>query len=103
MVYEKDEDEYHYIIVAAEPSMWKPAKDSKGRILNDAYFSKASVQLNEAFQPMIELTFNNEGAEIFGELTKRLIGQPIAIFVGGEMLTAPTVQDAIVTGKAVIT
>ncbi len=103
MVYEKDRDEYHYIIVAAEPSMWKPAKDSKGRILNDKYFSKASVQLNEAFQPMIELTFNNEGAEIFGELTKRLIGQPIAIFVGGEMLTAPTVQDAIVTGKAVIT
>lgn len=103
MVYEKEKNQYHYIIIAAEPSMWKPAMDSKGRVLNDAYFSKASVQLNEAFQPMIELTFNNEGAEIFWELTKRLIGQPIAIFVWGEMLTAPTVQDAIVTGKAVIT
>lgn len=65
MVYEKEKSQYHYIIIAAEPSMWKPAMDSKGRVLNDAYFSKASVQLNEAFQPMIELTFNSEGAEIF--------------------------------------
>ncbi|MDD5770451.1 MAG: protein translocase subunit SecD, partial [Candidatus Gracilibacteria bacterium] len=52
---------------------------------------------------MVELTFNQEGAEIFGELTTRLKGQQIAIFVGGEMLTAPTVNDAILTGKAVIT
>jgi len=36
------------------------AKDSKGRILNDQYFVKSSVQYNEAFQPMVELTFNSE-------------------------------------------
>lgn len=31
----------------------------------------------------------------FGELTTRLKWQPIAIFVWGQLLTAPTVNDAI--------
>ena len=68
-------------IIDKEPSAWKAAKDTEGRILNDKYFVNSSVQYNDVFQPMIQLTFNNEGAEIFGELTKRLIGKPIAIFV----------------------
>ncbi len=103
LVYLLDKNQYNYIFIAAEPSIWKPAKDSKGRVLNDKYFTKASVQYNEAFQPMVELTFNAEGAEIFGELTKRLIWNPIAIFVGWELLTAPTVNDAILSWRAVIT
>jgi preprotein translocase subunit SecD len=45
------------------------------------YFEKSSVQYNQAFQPQIELTFNSDGAQIFGELTQRLVGKQIAIFV----------------------
>lgn len=101
--FDKDIAVVDYAFVDAEPSEWKPAQDSKGRILNDKYFVNSSVQQNQAFQPMVELTFNNEWAEIFGELTTRLQGKPIAIFVWGNLLTAPTVNDAILTGKAVIT
>lgn len=92
-----------YIFVTQKPSDWKEAKDKKGRILNDKYFVKSSVQFNQAFQPMVELTFNDEWAEIFGELTRRLTGKQLAIFVGGQLLTAPNVNEAILTGKAVIT
>ncbi|MGE4443638.1 MAG: protein translocase subunit SecD [Candidatus Altimarinota bacterium] len=95
--------DFDYAFVSSNPSPWKPAQDSKGRILNDKYFINSSVQYSQAFQPMVELTFNTEGAEIFGELTQRLKGKEIAIFVGGELLTAPTVNDTILTGKAVIT
>lgn len=95
--------DFDYAFVSSKPSEWKPTADSQGRILNDKYFVNSSVQYNQAFQPMVELTFNDEGAKIFGELTTRLKGQPIAIFVWGELLTAPTVNDAILTGKAVIT
>lgn len=95
--------DFDYAFVSSKPSEWKPAADSQGRILNDKYFVNSSVQYNQAFQPMVELTFNDEWAKIFGELTTRLKGQPIAIFVWGELLTAPTVNDAILTGKAVIT
>lgn len=92
-----------YIFITQKPSDWKPAQDKKGRILNDKYFVKSSVQFNQAFQPMVELTFNDEWAEIFGELTRRLTGKQLAIFVGGQLLTAPNVNEAILTGKAVIT
>lgn len=95
--------DFDYAFVSSQPSEWKPAQDSKGRILNDKYFVNSSVQYNQAFQPMVELTFNTEWAEIFWELTTRLKWQPIAIFVGGELLTAPVVNDAILTGRAVIT
>lgn len=93
----------NYIFVTASPSEWKPASDNTWRVLNDTYFKTSSVQFNEAFQPMIELTFNDEWADIFGELTSRLVGQPIAIFVGWENLTAPTVNEPILSGRAVIT
>lgn len=100
---QNDVVDFDYAFVSSKPSPWKPAADSQGRVLNDKYFVNSSVQYSQTFQPMVELTFNDEGAKIFGELTTRLKGQPIAIFVGWEMLTAPTVNDAILTGKAVIT
>lgn len=94
---------FDYAFISAKPSEWKPAQDSKWRVLNDKYFVNSSVQYSQAFQPMVELTFNSEWAEIFWELTTRLIWQPIAIFVWWNMLTAPTVNDKILNWKAVIT
>lgn len=82
---------------------WIRAVDSKWRYLSDLYFVKSSVQYNEAFQPMVELTFNTEWGEIFWELTERLIWNQIAIFVWGELLTAPNVNEPIYWWKAVIT
>jgi protein-export membrane protein SecD len=101
--YDTENKSYDYLFISANPSPWKAATDKNGRVLNDSYFVKSSVQYNEAFQPLVELTFNSEGAKIFWELTSRLVGKPIAIFVGGELLTAPTVNQAILDGKAVIT
>jgi protein-export membrane protein SecD len=49
------------------------------------------------------LVFNDEGAKIFAELTKRLVGKQMAIFVGGEMLTNPTINEVIPNGRASIT
>ncbi|MFA5917723.1 MAG: protein translocase subunit SecD [Candidatus Gracilibacteria bacterium] len=94
---------FNYVFLTKSPSEWMSAKDKEGRILNDKYFVNSAVQYNDLFQPMIELTFNTEGAKIFGELTSRLKGQQIAIFVGGHLLTAPRVNEPILTGKAVIT
>ncbi len=100
---EGEEISFDYIFVSAKPSDWVEAKDSKDRILNDQYFVKSSVQYNEAFQPMVELTFNSEGAEIFWELSTRLVNQQMAIFVWGELLTAPNINEPILSGRAVIT
>lgn len=95
--------DFNYAFISWKPSEWKPAMDLKWRILNDKYFLNSWVQYNQAFQPMVELSFNSEWAEIFWELTKRLKWKQIAIFVWWSMLTAPTVNDVILTWKAVIT
>ena len=94
---------FNYIFINQKPSEWKAAKDSKWRVLNDKYFVKSSVQYNDVFQPLIELTFNSQGAEIFWELTTRLTWKLIAIFVWWENLTAPRVNEPILSGRAVIT
>jgi len=95
--------DFDYVFISEKPSNWKPATDSKWRVLNDKYFVNSSVQFNQAFQPMVELTFNNEWAEIFWELTTRLSWKQIAIFVWWELLTAPNVNEPILSWKAVIT
>lgn len=94
--------EIEYLFIDAKPSDWKVAYDSKGRSLSDKYFKQASVTYNQAWKPQVQLTFNDEWAEIFGELSTRLIWNPIAIFVGWELVTAPTVNSSIMNGIAVI-
>ncbi len=94
---------YSYIFISKQPSGWMSAMDSEWRILNDKYFVKSSVQFNEAFLPMVELTFNSEWAKIFWELSTRLVWQQMAIFVWWELLTAPNINEPILWWKAVIT
>ena len=53
-------------------------------------------------QPEILLEFNSEGKELFKEITERNIGKPVAIYLDGEMVSAPTVNDVIRDGNAVI-
>lgn len=100
--YKNEDDIYQYMFIGAEPSIWIAAQDSQGRVLNDKYFVNSSARPSESFQPLVELTFNTDGAEIFGELTRRLVGEPMAIFVGGELLTAPTINEPILSGRAVV-
>ncbi len=54
-------------------------------------------------QPHIALTFDEQGRQLFGELTQANIGKPIAIFLDGQAISIPTVQSAITEGRAIIT
>jgi preprotein translocase subunit SecD len=53
--------------------------------------------------PQVALQFDAEGAKLFSEITGRNIGKQVAIFLDGEVVSAPTVQGAIPDGRAVIT
>ena len=53
--------------------------------------------------PQIALKFNDVGAKKFAESTKRNIGKPLAIFLDDLPLEAPSVQQEIIGGEAVIT
>ncbi len=53
--------------------------------------------------PQIALKFTDEGAKKFEEITARNVGQPLAIFLDNQIISAPRVNEAISGGQAVIT
>lgn len=67
-------------------------------------FKRASLEFDQRTgQPQIALQFDSEGSKKFAEITARNIGKRVAIFLDGQILSAPTVQTAITDGRAVIT
>lgn len=72
--------------------------------LSGKQLSKAGVEFDQnTGAPQVNLTFNDEGKKLFGEITTRNVGKPVAIFLDGAPISTPTVQQAITTGSAVIT
>jgi len=51
---------------------------------------------------VISIEFNGEGKKLFGEITERNVGQPLAIFLDGFIISAPRVNEPIRDGKAII-
>ncbi|HSD98989.1 MAG TPA: protein translocase subunit SecD [Patescibacteria group bacterium] len=52
--------------------------------------------------PQVQLVFTTNGAKKFGEITTRNVGKRVAMVLDNVVLEAPTVNEAIVTGDAVI-
>lgn len=52
--------------------------------------------------PQVALQFSGEGAKKFADVTTRLVGKPLAIFLDNMPLTMPVVKQAIGDGNAVI-
>lgn len=93
------EPKIKYIAVnySAAPDPWKETG------LNSSTLLRADVEFNKAYQPYVSITFNDEGALLFEEITARNIGKPLAIFVGGQLISAPNVNEKISGGIAQIT
>ncbi len=54
-------------------------------------------------RPAVNFRFNPSGARAFGEYTAANIGQPFAIVLDDEVISAPTIQSAIPGGSGIIT
>lgn len=65
---------------------------------------KASVTFDsQNGQPQVALQFTSEGGKLFGDVTGRNVGKPVGIFLDYFPISAPTVQQKITEGNAVIT
>lgn len=65
-------------------------------------FKNATVSFDQSGKPQIDIEFNAEGSKKFADITERNIGKPLAIYLDGQLISAPTVNQKI-TGKGVIT
>jgi len=80
------------------PTGWKDTT------LTGKHFRSAAVTMDPTTNlPIVQIAFDDEGAKLFQELTKKNVGKRIAIFVGGDLVSAPTVQTEIAGGTAIIT
>lgn len=71
--------------------------------LTGRYLEKAQIQFDpNTNQPIVALTFDEEGKKMFADLTAQNIGKTIAIFLDGRAISTPVVQEAIRDGKAII-
>lgn len=51
----------------------------------------------------VSLQFDAEGRDLFRDITSRNVRKPVAIFLDGQAISIPTVQQPITDGRAVIT
>ncbi|MFH1402631.1 MAG: protein translocase subunit SecD [Patescibacteria group bacterium] len=64
---------------------------------------KAQLQFDSTSgEPLVLLSFNKEGKDIFATITKENIGQVMAIFLDGEPISSPVIREEIRDGKAQI-
>lgn len=88
---------YNSLFFSTAPDPWQATG------LTGEQFEHADVTFNDVMQPIVSIKFNSEGAKLFEEITERNVGKPIAIFVGGNLISAPNVNEKISGGDAVIT
>lgn len=81
---------------------WMSAQTTDGKILNGANFKYASVSNSQMGQPVVVLNFDETGKTSFCNITENNIGKQMAIFIGGTIITAPTIQSKICDGSAQI-
>lgn len=90
-------------IFITEKPTWIVATDPNTKeILNGAFFSYASTSVGQTGKPVVTITFNDKWKELFCNLTKVYVNKQMAIFVGGSLMTAPTINEPICQWQAQI-
>jgi len=83
-----------------EPLLVKKEADLAGEAVADA---RVDFDQTGFRQPNISLTLSAKGTKTFGDLTQGHVGDRLAIVLDGEILSAPNIKEAILTGTAQIT
>src|SRR3982751_3371269 len=86
-----------------------PMANGQGSIAVKRRVMVSGDQLTDAKQSFdqdgradIDITFNTAGARRFGRVTQENVGQPFAIILDDKVLSAPTINEPILGGSAVI-
>ena len=71
--------------------------------LTGRFLDKAILEFNQTTgEPTVALQFNAEGSALFEKITRENVGKTVAIFLDGQPISIPTVNEAISGGKAQI-
>lgn len=92
-----DTGELNWVKAAATGS------DGQEKALTGAYFKPNAQVIFEpqTSKPQVSFELNDEGAKLFEQITTRLQGQPLGIFLDNELISAPTVK-AVIKDRGII-
>jgi preprotein translocase subunit SecD len=74
-----------------------------GRYLASAQLGFGSGATAGLSAPQVILNFNSDGAKLFEKITSEHVGQVLDIFLDGQPISTPVIQEAIPGGQATIT
>ncbi|MBI5621506.1 protein translocase subunit SecD [Candidatus Falkowbacteria bacterium] len=93
----------HLLIKTKTAADIQPAETWEYTGLTGKQLEKAQVQFDSnTGAPTISLQFDSEGTDLFAAITKRNVGKPVAIFLDGQIISSPRVNEEIPSGQAVI-
>ncbi len=74
--------------------------------LSGSQLKKAGVELQSSGglsnEPVVKLEFDGVGKKLFEKITGENLKKPVAIFLDGQIISEPVVQDVITSGVAII-
>ena len=73
-----------------------------GRYLSSAALGFGTGATSGITAPQVILNFNSDGATLFEKITSQNVGQTLAIFLDGQPISTPVIQEAIPGGQATI-
>lgn len=76
-----------------------------GRYLESAkleFVGQGGTQSALGNEPIVSIVFNQEGADLFETITRENQGEYLAIFLDGEVISAPRINESISGGTAII-
>jgi protein-export membrane protein SecD len=74
-----------------------------GRFLSNASLQFGSGATAGLAAPQVLLNFDSEGGKLFEKITSEHVGEQLAIFLDGQPISEPVIQEAIAGGQATIT
>lgn len=110
IIYKQDEREIkeynisHILIrTLSEVDILGAQENWKNTELTGKNLKRSIVQFDpQNNSPQVGLEFDKEGAELFEKITDRNIGKQVAIFLDNYVISAPTVNEKITGGNAII-
>lgn len=92
-----------FSLIKSVESEQGPTMDFEATGLSGAQLRRSSVQFDpNTGQPVVAIEFDEEGSKLFGEVTAANSGEMLAIFLDGDIVMAPQINEAIYGGQAVI-
>ena len=93
----------HILLAKRTADMYPDLKyKSTGLTGKNLKSASADFQGQGLTEPVVSLQFDGEGTKLFADLTKKNVGKTIAIYLDGQTISAPRVNEEITSGSAVI-